>query len=221
MILIIDTSLSGIRLALGCLVGRLSTKVAYDMAGVVDTSPTCKYIQSEKQSLDLPPAVLEFLQANKISFRDLSAVAVVVGPGSFTGIRLGIAYAKGVALGANIPLVGVNAFEIYLEQTPDAFVAIDSGKGDFFCAAKDMAPCIMTIDEIETKQMEYARTVGHKPYDLSNAIPIAARKLNRAQRDAPALAGGADGEAVGGGFTDPVIPLYMKPSYAEQNCKSL
>ena len=91
-------------------------------------------VDAEKQSVTLPTACEKFMHECGASWRDLTAVAVVVGPGSFTGIRLGIAYAKGLAMGLNIPVVPINAFELYLAATPDAFVAIESGRGDFFVA---------------------------------------------------------------------------------------
>lgn len=95
----------------------------------------------------------------------------------------------------------VSAFDAYLHANPDAFVAIDTGKGDFFCAAANLEPCVMSIDAVETKQFDYAKTVGHKPFDLSDAMAVATEKLNSG---APQI----------------VIPMYIKPSYAEQNCKS-
>lgn len=159
-----------------------------------------KHIDAEKQSIALPVEVEKFLQENNAKWSDLTAVGVVVGPGSFTGIRLGIAYAKGLGLGLNIPVIPVNAFEIYLHDTPDAFVAIDSGRGDFFVAANGLAPCTMSIEDVEVKQMEWARTVGHKPFDLHSALPIVQKKL-------------ADNSS------EPVVPMYLRPSYAEQNKK--
>ena len=90
----------------------------------------------------------------------------------------------------------MNAFEIYLEKTPDAFVAIDSKKGDFFVASANLAPGIMTIDEVETEQMKCARTVGHKLYDLADALPIVKRKLATKN-------------------TESVIPMYLRQHYAE------
>ncbi len=160
----------------------------------------CAHINAEKQSVALPAATQKFLTQCGAQWSDLSAIGVVVGPGSFTGIRLGIAYAKGLAMGLNIPVVPVNAFEIYLAATPDAFVAIDSGRGDFFVASKKTEPCTMTIDELETRQMECPRTVGHKPFDLKNAVAIVHAKLQS-------------------GNTEPVVPMYLRPSYAEQTTK--
>lgn len=159
-----------------------------------------KHIDAEKQSIALPDQAEKFLAECGAQWSDLTAIAVVVGPGSFTGIRLGIAYAKGLALGLNIPVVPVNAFEIYLRATPDAFVAIDSGRGDFFVAADGLAPCTMSIDDVEVRQMDWPRTVGHKPFDLHNAVAIVSDKLNS-------------------GNIEPVVPMYLRPSYAEQNKK--
>lgn len=157
-------------------------------------------IPVEKQSLALPTECEKFMHDCGAAWRDLRAIAVVVGPGSFTGIRLGIAYAKGLALGLNIPVVPINAFELYLAETPNAFVAIDSGRGDFFVASHLTLPQTMDIDELETRQMECPATVGHKPFNLKLATKIAEQKL-------------ASGEI------EPAVPMYLRPSYAEEHAK--
>ncbi len=64
---------------------------------------------------DLVDAVL-FQGAITIS--DLAAIAVSIGPGSFTGLRIGLSMAKGLALGANIPLVAVPTFDALAGQAP-------------------------------------------------------------------------------------------------------
>jgi tRNA threonylcarbamoyl adenosine modification protein YeaZ len=157
-----------------------------------------KSVSVEKQSLALAPECEKFISESGAKWPDITAIGVIVGPGSFTGIRLGIAYAKGIALGLNIPVVGISAFDLYLAATPDAFVAIDSGRGDFFVAANGLAPQTMEIDELETKQMEWARTVGHKPFDLKLGVKIVEQKI--ANND-----------------LEPAVPMYLRPSYAEQN----
>lgn len=179
MILIINTSGTDLEFVLGDKYARVSV---------------------EKQSIALPVETKRFIETCGVKWSDISVIGVVVGPGSFTGIRLGIAYAKGLAMGLNIPIIPINAFELYLAATPDAFVAIDSGRGDFFVGARNLAPCTMTIDEIETKQMEWSRTVGHRPFDLKFGVKIVNEKL-------------ANNE------TEPVVPLYLRPSYVETNKK--
>ena len=155
------------------------------------------HVDAEKQAIALPVAVTDFMNKNKVSMSDLDAIGVVVGPGSFTGIRMGIAYAKGLGIGLNITVVPVSAFELYLHDTPDAFVAIDSGRGDFFVASKIHTPCTMTIEEVEVEQMKCPQTVGHKPFDLKNAVAIVKNKIES-------------------GDLQPAIPMYLRPSYAEK-----
>lgn len=159
-----------------------------------------KSVSVEKQSVALATECEKFMDECGTKWNDLSAIGVVIGPGSFTGIRLGIAYAKGLAMGLNIPVVGISAFDLYLAATPDAFVAIESGRGDFFVGAKGLEPCTMEIEEIETKQMEWARTVGHRPFDLKLGTQIAEQKI-------------------ASGNLEPVVPMYLRPSYAEENKK--
>jgi tRNA threonylcarbamoyladenosine biosynthesis protein TsaB len=53
----------------------------------------------------------------------LDLVAVTTGPGSFTGIRVGIAAARGIALAAGLPLIGVGSFEAVAELVPTAVIA--------------------------------------------------------------------------------------------------
>jgi tRNA threonylcarbamoyladenosine biosynthesis protein TsaB len=51
-----------------------------------------------------------------ISFRSLGAVAVSSGPGSFTGLRIGMSAAKGIAFGAGLPIISVPTFEAFALQ---------------------------------------------------------------------------------------------------------
>jgi tRNA threonylcarbamoyladenosine biosynthesis protein TsaB len=76
----------------------------------------------------LPPAALD-------------AVAVTVGPGGFTGIRIGLAAARGIALATGVPLIGVTGFAAVAEACPDdlggaeaLLVALDSRRPDFYLA---------------------------------------------------------------------------------------
>ena len=156
------------------------------------------HVACEKQAVCLPNAISDFMQQNNTSMNDLTAIGVIVGPGSFTGIRMGIAYAKGLALGLKIPVVGINIFELYFCENPDAFVAIDSGRGDFFVASKYHEPCTMDIDTLETEQMKCPATIGHKPYNLLYAKNIVQTKIKENK-------------------IEPVIPMYLRPSYAEKN----
>jgi len=66
----------------------------------------------------LMPALVELLQSAAIEFTDLAAIAVTTGPGSFTGLRLGLATARTLALELNLPLVGVHTLEVVAAAFP-------------------------------------------------------------------------------------------------------
>lgn len=59
----------------------------------------------------LAPVVETLMQDAGIAFAHLDRVAVVVGPGSFTGVRVGVAFARGLGLSLDIPVVGVTSLE--------------------------------------------------------------------------------------------------------------
>lgn len=65
-----------------------------------------------RQSVGLVPLIHETLQKVGYNPNDLSCIAVATGPGSFTGIRVGLAAAQGFQMGLGINVKGFNAFEI-------------------------------------------------------------------------------------------------------------
>ena len=62
-------------------------------------------------SVNLMPMVEAVLRAAGTELKDLDAIAAVTGPGSFTGVRIGVATAKGLAHGAGLPCIPVDALE--------------------------------------------------------------------------------------------------------------
>jgi tRNA threonylcarbamoyladenosine biosynthesis protein TsaB len=66
----------------------------------------------------LAPAVARLMQQTGTDMGRLTAVAACTGPGSYTGLRIGIALAKGVAGGRSLPLVGVSAPEVLAAAQP-------------------------------------------------------------------------------------------------------
>lgn len=79
-------------------------------AAVVDEHKlVCEYIINNKKnhSEKLLPLIWEMLRNSEIRMADLSGIAVAQGPGSFTGLRIGAATAKGLAYALNVPLLGV------------------------------------------------------------------------------------------------------------------
>ena len=66
---------------------------------------------SKGHDVRLAPLVEELMRAADVAMDELNRIAVIVGPGSFTGVRVGVAFARGLALALDTPAVGVTSLE--------------------------------------------------------------------------------------------------------------
>lgn len=80
--------------------------------GVFNKDLTWFYFETASQSSDLLPKIQETLEKNKIRLTDLTGILVSRGPGSFTGIRIGVTTANTLAWSLNIPVLGYCDVEI-------------------------------------------------------------------------------------------------------------
>ena len=69
-------------------------------------------------TVELAPAVEQMLADADITTKKLKAVGVATGPGSFTALRIGLAFAKGLAFSENIPLIGIPTLDIVAAAQP-------------------------------------------------------------------------------------------------------
>lgn len=76
-----------------------------------------------RQGSQLLPRLLELLTANRRSLTEVGALAVGIGPGSFTGLRVGLGLAKGLAMALQGPIVGVPSLAAWLAAEPEAQAA--------------------------------------------------------------------------------------------------
>jgi tRNA threonylcarbamoyladenosine biosynthesis protein TsaB len=92
------------------------------------------YVIGERRSTDLLVGIDELCVQLGIAPRELEAVAVGAGPGSFTGLRIGMATAKGIAFAAQRPLWSVSSLAVLAvaERKPAVCAVLDARRGEVF-----------------------------------------------------------------------------------------
>lgn len=176
--------------------------------GVID-SVTLRTAQRHAESV--LPAAEELLRKHGLTTSDMDAFAVDVGPGSFTGVRIGVCLANALALAHGKPVIPVDALEALYEavgeKTHSVSCIIDARNGNGYAAlfsngTIEIAPHACVITEFLAKCPEgclYTGTGTEFP-ELPNAASVAmvaSRKKGSKQ----------------------VSPNYLKPSQAERMWK--
>jgi tRNA threonylcarbamoyladenosine biosynthesis protein TsaB len=83
-------------------------------------------------SAQLAPKIRELLEAEGVGPGDLEAIVVIHGPGSFTGVRIGVSTAKGLAEALSIPLLAVSRLAVLAQKEGTDAAALDAGRGEFY-----------------------------------------------------------------------------------------
>ncbi|SKA10758.1 tRNA threonylcarbamoyladenosine biosynthesis protein TsaB [Enhydrobacter aerosaccus] len=113
--------------------------------------------EGRDQAARLLPVIAELLETAKVDRRAVSLIAVTVGPGSFTGVRVGLATARGLALALDVPLAGIRTTDVLLAQANagDRLVvaAVDTHLGDWFCALReaDQVPFLASTEQLASR----------------------------------------------------------------------
>lgn len=127
--------------------------------------------EGRDQAATLLPAVAATLKKAGVERRDLSLIAVTVGPGSFTGVRVGLAAARGLAMGLGVPLAGIATTRLLLAQAPatDRLVVavVDSRLDDWFVATSEVpdAPFVASTGQLA------AHVAGRPSLIVGAAVP--------------------------------------------------
>lgn len=101
--------------------GDKNNFAAFAENGKLDVSHASDFTASErsgKQPDKLIHCVNQIAETHKLS--SIEAIAVTIGPGSFTGIRVGLSLAKGLAFGLNKPIIPIDNFRLTLGRLPEA-----------------------------------------------------------------------------------------------------
>jgi len=95
---------------------------------------------SRQLALQLPGALRDILDLSAVALEEIDGFAVATGPGSFTGLRIGIATMQGLAFGRETPLIGVSGLTALRAVASPAFLGsriatwVDAWRGDVYAA---------------------------------------------------------------------------------------
>jgi tRNA threonylcarbamoyladenosine biosynthesis protein TsaB len=182
------------------------------------------------QSESLVPMIAEVMAEWGGGFADLDALAVTTGPGGFTGVRIGLATARGLALARGLPLIGVTSFEVAAAAASEeeragrrVLAVIDSKRNELFMQIfdSDLAPLGPPV-EVALEDLAAALPPGPLVVTGDAAVRAVAALAAAGCQDAraAAAAGPADAAllAVRAALRDPaadgaeaVQPVYLRP----------
>ena len=209
-----------------------SCSVALWRDGVIDAR---RFVPMERgQSEAVIPMVRDVMGEAGAEFADIDLVAVTIGPGAFTGLRIGLAAARGLALAAGLPCLGVTTLEAVAAGVVAAernagtvLVVLETRRADVYTQAFDGQPIdgdLMALDSPRAVMPE--RLVGALPSGplvvAGDAAPRVAAVLGEAGVPVTpsAVPGLPDAAVVAhiaaqrwhpGQVLAPPSPLYLKP----------
>ena len=112
-------------------------------------------VMERGQGEALIPMIQELMKNAGYQMSSVEQIAVSVGPGSFTGVRVGLSAARGMGLALSVPVIGVSMLTAAAFRTTGQVVAvIDTKRGDFYTQTFSDGdplekPCIRTAEQIE------------------------------------------------------------------------
>ena len=132
--------------------------------------PPERLLERPGHSRELMPAVAEQMERAAVGWGDVAGVAVGVGPGTFTGLRIGVATARALATAARIPVHPVSSLAALAAAAADAPLAvpvIDAKRGEVFAALFSGGEPI--AEPFVARPEELVERAGH---DLASAVAV-------------------------------------------------
>ncbi len=213
-----------------------SSSQASTAALLCDGELLCEYTQNQNKthSVKMLPMIERMLADVDVSLSDIDVFACGIGPGSFTGVRIGVATVRGFAKTLDKPCVAVNSLEILANNVScfggTVIALISARENECYCAmyekgAEVLSPCVMTVEEIATAANEKDTCIfvgdgavcnREKLESLVDSPVFATGKANilSAQSAAEVAVKAAEEQK----FTtcEGLVPLYLRKSQAER-----
>ncbi len=119
------------------------------------------------QAERLFPMLEEMLAEAGVSWSDLDALGVGIGPGNFTGIRISVSAARGLALSLGVPAIGVSTFDALALDAGQAVAIVEAPRGSFYARLTGEAAFQTTLDAFTPSKG--VPIIGHGADEIADA----------------------------------------------------
>jgi tRNA threonylcarbamoyladenosine biosynthesis protein TsaB len=98
----------------------------------------------------LLPSLRALLETHHVSLQEMEAIVIVNGPGSFTGVRVGVSAVKGMAEATNTPVIAISRLRVLAQKARRPYAALDAGRGEFYFGdyADGHREALMSVEEL-------------------------------------------------------------------------
>ncbi len=139
---------------------------------------------TKTHSQRLMPMIEQMLDNSELEPKDIGAIAVSVGPGSFTGVRIGISAAKGMAMALDIQTVGVStldgiAYNLVNSYTDQVCVITDARRKQVYTAIYEMPNMKKLTEDMVIPIEELIKKIKKKTIFIGNATKLYADLLKK------------------------------------------
>ncbi len=139
--------------------------------------------EAMRHSVLLMDGIDDVLSKAGLTLGELDFLACTVGPGSFTGVRIGIAAVKGMCFAANLPALSVTSFDTlaYADRNGKRLALIDAGHGKFYACPYEndvaLEPAFLGEEEINALEKRGYRPIVSETCDRGKGLITAAEVL--------------------------------------------
>lgn len=156
---------------------------------------------NKKHNSVLLPAIDQLLAESGLEISEIQNIACVVGPGSFTGIRLGVTTANGLAFAVGANRIAINTFEsIAYNNTSHILIALDCRHGNYYAGEYDCGKQVSLLNCTQQylETCDFYVKIWNGERDIDRIIACVLNKIENKD------------------FVQMLSPLYLKKSQAER-----
>ncbi len=195
--------------------GDLCAVILADGGKLIDKR--CVETQRDQAEV-LAPMTQELLQAHNLATQDIDCFAIASGPGSFTGLRVGLAFARGLQLATHNPTIGFDHFrctwQALVTKTPTLIIR-ESKRDELFACLHDAngkpdAPFLATPQELVSKLPANVALAGNGAFHLAEIDPALSTRILPLELHACALAAAQLAEKTSRDLWPAAQPVYLR-----------